>query len=49
MSRYKQPVELALMRAVKQAFDPSGLFNPGHVLPPPSTSSRSTATSSRGD
>ncbi|WP_283811551.1 FAD-binding oxidoreductase [Bradyrhizobium betae] len=48
MSRYKQPVELALMRAVKQAFDPSGLFNPGHVLPP-SASSRPTATSSRGD
>ncbi|UWU67513.1 FAD-binding oxidoreductase [Bradyrhizobium sp. NC92] len=34
MSRYKPPVELALMRAVKQAFDPSGLFNPGRVLPP---------------
>ncbi|WFU39320.1 FAD-binding oxidoreductase [Bradyrhizobium sp. CB82] len=33
MSRYKQPVELALMRAVKQAFDPKGLFNPGRVLP----------------
>jgi FAD/FMN-containing dehydrogenase len=37
MSRYKPPVELALMRAVKQAFDPSGLFNPGRVLPPPSS------------
>jgi FAD/FMN-containing dehydrogenase len=36
MSRYKPPVELALMRAVKQAFDPKGLFNPGRVLPPPS-------------
>ncbi|MDD1519330.1 MULTISPECIES: FAD-binding oxidoreductase [Bradyrhizobium] len=36
MSRYKPPVELALMRAVKQAFDPSGLFNPGRVLPPSS-------------
>jgi FAD/FMN-containing dehydrogenase len=34
MSRYKAPVELALMRAVKQAFDPLGLFNPGRVLPP---------------
>lgn len=34
MARYKPPVELALMRAVKQAFDPSGLFNPGRVLPP---------------
>jgi FAD/FMN-containing dehydrogenase len=38
MSRYKPPVELALMRAVKQAFDPSGLFNPGRVLPPASLS-----------
>ncbi|HEX9209864.1 MAG TPA: FAD-binding oxidoreductase [Bradyrhizobium sp.] len=36
MSRYKPPVELALMRAVKHAFDPLGLFNPGRVLPPPS-------------
>jgi FAD/FMN-containing dehydrogenase len=47
MSRYKPPVELALMRAVKQAFDPRGLFNPGRVLPPPSTptSSPSIATS----
>ncbi|MET4068934.1 FAD/FMN-containing dehydrogenase [Bradyrhizobium sp. S3.2.6] len=35
MSRYKPPVELALMQAVKQAFDPQGLFNPGRVLPPP--------------
>jgi FAD/FMN-containing dehydrogenase len=49
MSRYKPPVELALMRAVKQAFDPSGLFNPGRVLPPPSSPEdvgRSAAVSS---
>ncbi|WP_439405630.1 FAD-binding oxidoreductase [Bradyrhizobium sp. DASA03076] len=44
MIRYKPPVELALMRAVKQAFDPSGLFNPGRVLPP-SSATEVTATS----
>ena len=53
MTRYKPPVELALMRAVKQAFDPSGLFNPGRVLPPSSAAdaaaSPTTATSQRGD
>jgi FAD/FMN-containing dehydrogenase len=38
MSRYKPSVELALMRAVKHAFDPCGLFNPGRVLPPASSS-----------
>ncbi len=33
MARYKLPVELALMRAVKQAFDPRDLLNPGRLLP----------------
>ena len=32
MLRYKQPVELALMRKIKDALDPSDLFNPGKVL-----------------
>lgn len=44
MSRHKPPVELALMRAVKYAFDPLGLFNPGRVLPP--SSAADTAASS---
>ncbi len=33
MAHFKQPVELALMRMVKNAFDPEGLFNPGRLLP----------------
>jgi FAD/FMN-containing dehydrogenase len=32
LPHYKDPTALALMRAVKQAFDPQGLLNPGRVL-----------------
>ena len=33
MARYKPPVEIALMQAVKHSLDPHGLFNPGRLLP----------------
>lgn len=33
MERYKSSTELGMMRAIKQAFDPKGRFNPGKVLP----------------
>ncbi len=33
MGRYKNGVELELMRALKAAFDPLNIMNPGKVLP----------------
>lgn len=32
LEQYKSPVELALMRQVKQALDPTGILNPGKVI-----------------
>lgn len=35
LARYRDPVEIELMRRIKEALDPHGLMNPGKILPEP--------------
>jgi FAD/FMN-containing dehydrogenase len=32
LRRYKSPIEMGMMRALKRTFDPLGLMNPGKVV-----------------
>jgi len=32
LPRYKSEIEMSLMRTIKRALDPKGLFNPGKVV-----------------
>lgn len=35
LARYKDPLELEMMRAIKQSFDPENIMNPGRILARP--------------
>jgi FAD/FMN-containing dehydrogenase len=35
LARHRSPVDLEVMRAIKHAFDPKGILNPGKLLPDP--------------
>jgi D-lactate dehydrogenase len=46
VAREIDPVTLALMRRMKEVFDPEGILNPGKALPDPVPAAASVRTSS---
>ena len=42
LARISSPARIAALRAIKTAFDPQGLFNPGKLIPLPEEDDHAT-------